>query len=834
MKKLVLIDGSSIMYRAFFALPHFVTKNNEPTGALYGFIRMLLRVLKDEKPQYLAIAFDRRAPTKRHIQYKEYKAQRPPMPDELSPQFATIHELLEALNINVYEMDGYEADDIIGTLAKAAEKDEFLTVVISGDMDLTQLISEKIKMKVTRKGVTTLEEFDRERLKEILGIYPEQIPDFKALTGDPSDNIPGLPGIGPKTAAKLLSEYGNIEELLLHTDKIKKGDLIEKYKDRLINGKELCTLMLDAPIDFNIDEMELSGFDEEKLKSVLRRFEFTSLLNEIGINLNNKPAHIKTDDRIGLYIEARNGQVLHFAFATEKNVEEFNIGEELFANTEALKILKELLENDKKKEILNLKELYKVAYHYGIKLSNIHLDLALAGHLLTPDIRNYSIKELCDAFSVFFGGESLSEHAKQLLQLSYIEDKELEEHSLMALYNNVEKPLSEILADMETTGVKIDVKYFENLKSEIEKELEILENKIYDLSGISFNINSSKQLAAVLFDNLGLKPSKMGKTGYSTSSAVLSDLILEHPIISLVLEYRSLSKLYSGYIVALPRLVSKEDFRLHTTFHQLGTITGRLRSSKPNLQNIPIRTDWGEKIRAGFIASDEHFLLSADYSQIELRILAHLSKDKNLINAFMNGADIHTRTASLVFNVKDEEITKEMRRSAKILNFGIIYGMSSYGAAKQLGCSTNEAKEYIDRYFARFPTVQEFLEELVESAIKTGETRTILGRRRKIPGIDVGVGRARDEARRFAINTPIQGSAADIIKIAMVKVFNRIKGSGDHIVLQIHDELILEVGSERIEQVKQIAKEEMESAYPLSVPLVVNIAYGNNLREAKG
>jgi len=378
------------------------------------------------------------------------------------------------------------------------------------------------------------------------------------------------------------------------------------------------------------------------------------------------------------------------------------------------------------------------------------------------------------------------------------------------------------------------VKYFENLKSEIEKELEILENKIYDLSGISFNINSSKQLAAVLFDNLGLKPSKMGKTGYSTSSAVLSDLILEHPIISLVLEYRSLSKLYSGYIVALPRLVSKEDFRLHTTFHQLGTITGRLRSSKPNLQNIPIRTDWGEKIRAGFIASDEHFLLSADYSQIELRILAHLSKDKNLINAFMNGADIHTRTASLVFNVKDEEITKEMRRSAKILNFGIIYGMSSYGAAKQLGCSTNEAKEYIDRYFARFPTVQEFLEELVESAIKTGETRTILGRRRKIPGIDVGVGRARDEARRFAINTPIQGSAADIIKIAMVKVFNRIKGSGDHIVLQIHDELILEVGSERIEQVKQIAKEEMESAYPLSVPLVVNIAYGNNLREAKG
>jgi DNA polymerase-1 len=795
MNKLILIDGSSIMYRAFFALPHFVTKNNEPTGALYGFVRMLLRILKDEKPQYLAVAFDRRAPTKRHMQYKEYKAQRPPMPDELSPQFAAIHELLEALNVKVYEMDGYEADDIIGALAKYGEKNEFLTVVISGDMDLTQLISEKIKIKVTRKGVTNLEEIDRERLKETLGIYPEQIPDFKALTGDPSDNIPGLPGIGPKTAAKLLSEYGSIEEILLHTGEIKKGGLVEEYKGRLISGKELCTLMLDVPIDFNIDEMKLSGFDEEKLKGILSRFEFTSLLNELGINLNNKNTHIETDDRIGLYIEAKNGQVQHFAAATQKNVEEFNIGEELFANTKALKILKDLLENDKKKEILNLKELHKVACHYGVKLSNIHLDLAVAGHLLNPNIRNYSIKELCDAFSVPFGGESLSEHAKQLLQLSYIEDKELEERGLMELYNDIEKPLSEILADMEITG---------------------------------------KQLAAVLFDNLGLNPSKMGKTGYSTSSAVLADLVPEHPIISLVLEYRSLSKLYSGYIIALPKLVSKEGFRLHTTFHQLGTITGRLRSSKPNLQNIPIRTDWGEKIRAGFVASEGHFLLSADYSQIELRILAHLSKDKNLINAFMNGADIHTRTASLVFNVKDEEVTKEMRRSAKILNFGIVYGMSSYGAAKQLGCSANEAKEYIDRYFARFPTVQEFLEELVESAIKSGEARTIFGRRRKIPGMDTGVGRARDEARRFAINTPIQGSAADIIKIAMVKVFNRIKDSGDHIVLQIHDELVLEVGSERIEKVKQIVKEEMESAFPLSVPLVVNIAYGNNLREAKG
>jgi len=833
MEKIVLIDGSSIMYRAFFALPHFVTKNNEPTGALYGFLRMLLHVLKSERSQYVAVAFDRRAPTKRHIQYKEYKAQRPPMPDELSPQFKSVHELLDAFDIKMYEMDGYEADDVIGTIAKLAEKKDLETIIISGDIDLTQLISEKTKVKVTRKGVTTVEELDRKKLKEMLDIYPEQIPDYKALRGDPSDNIPGVPGIGPKTAAKLLSDYGSIEGIFLHLGEIKKGSLLARYKDQIAIWKNLCTLMLNVPINFNIDEMKPGAFNNEKVKGILSRFEFNSLFKELGLESDNISVK-EEDDRIGLYIEGEKGKVQHFAIATHKNAEEFNVGEELFANARMLNILKETLGNDKKKEVLNLKELYKISRYYRLKISNIHLDVALAGYLLNPNMRDYSVKELCKMFSIPYENESLAENAKCLLQLSYIEEERLKKEELFNLYNNVEKPLSRVLSDMEITGIKIDVSYFKRLKKEIEKELEELESRIYTLAGISFNILSSKQLAAVLFDNLGLTPSKRGKTGYSTSSAVLADLVSAHPIIPLVLQYRHLSKLLSGYIEALPRLTSKEDFRLHTTFHQLGTTTGRLRSSNPNLQNIPARTEWGEKIRAGFVPSDRHFLLSADYSQIELRVLAHLSKDKELIEAFMNDIDIHAHTASLIFNVKEGDVTREMRRRAKILNFGIIYGMSSYGVAKQLGCSNEEAKDYINRYFSQFSTVRGFINNLVANAKKMGETRTMFGRKRKVYGINSKNNRVREEARRIAINTPIQGSAADIIKIAMFKLFDRIKDSGDHIVLQIHDELVLEVSDDRIEQVEQIVKEEMESAYPLLVPLKVNLAYGRNLKEAKG
>lgn len=829
MKKLVLIDGSSILYRAFFALPHFVTKNGEPTGGLYGFLRMLLHVLKEEKPDYLIIAFDKKAPTIRHEIFADYKAQRPKMPDELSAQFETIHEILSAFKIPVLEKEGYEADDVIATVAKKAEEKGIETVVISGDMDLTQLIKDKIRVKLTRKGVTKLEEYTREKLKKDLGIYPEQIPDYKALRGDPSDNIKGVRGIGPKTAAKLLEKYGTVEELV----KKEKSGKISENKDLILENKKLCTLYYDAPVEIDFEEAKFGDFDKKKVKSILERFEFKSLIRELGLN-ENSVSEAKTDDRIAVIVRSEKGKILEFAIANREKSEQFAIGEELFLNTEALDTLKRILANENKKEVFDLKTLHKISRLYGMPMKSIDLDVSLAGYLINPDMKNFKVETMADEFGLNCKTESLKEKADCILKISYAENEKLSEENLFPLYEEIEKPLAEVLADMELTGIKINVPYFKKLKEEIEEELEKLESKIFDLAGISFNILSSRQLASILFEGLGLTPTKRGKTGFSTSSAVLSELVDEHPIVPLVLQYRHLAKLKSSYIESLPKLVSKDDSKLHTTFHQLGTITGRLRSSNPNLQNIPARTEWGEKIRAGFVATDEnHVLISSDYSQIELRVLAHLSGDKNLIDAFLNNIDIHTRTAALVFGVKEEDVTKEMRRSAKILNFGIIYGMSPYGAAKQLGCGPEEAKAYIDSYFAQFPTVRDFIESLVEQARKTGETRTLLGRRRRITGFDSNNQRKREEARRVAINTPIQGSAADIIKIAMVKLYEKIKGTDTHLILQIHDELVVETVKDKLEEMLKTVKTEMENAYKLIVPLKVNIAYGQNLKEAK-
>ncbi len=829
MEKLVLIDGSSILYRAFFALPHFVTKNGEPTGALYGFLRMFLHTLRNEKPDYIAIAFDRRAPTLRRIEYKEYKAQRPKMPDELSEQFRTIHEVLKAFQIPVFELDGYEADDVIAKIAQMAEANGIESVVITGDMDLTQLITDKIRIKVTRKGVTKLEEFTREKLKKDLGIYPEQIPDYKALRGDPSDNIKGVPGIGPKTAAKLLSTYATVEEII-ENEKSKK---IQDNKEKIIQNKRLCKLIFDVPLSISMEDLKLNEIDKEKAAEILSRFEFKALIRELGLNANS--VDVNKDDRIAVIVESKDDSVTEFAIADKNKTEEYSIGKELFTDTSALKTLKNVLKGNKRiKETANLKELYKLSEIYGMELNNIDLDISLAGYLINPDMKNFKIETLADEFGANCRTNSLKEKAQCVLEISYIEQQLLVEKNLEKLYEDIEKPLSEVLADMEHTGIKINTAYFKSLGKDIEKDLEKLETKIFDLAGISFNILSSRQLADILFEGLGITPLKRGKTGYSTSSSVLTELTNQHPIIPLVLEYRHLSKLKSSYIEALPKLASKDNSRLHTTFHQLGTITGRLRSSNPNLQNIPARSEWGEKIRAGFVSSDEnHVLISSDYSQIELRVLAHLSKDKNLTDAFLNGIDVHTRTASFVFNIPEEDVTKEMRRKAKILNFGIIYGMSAYGAAKQLNCSSEEAKEYINAYFARFPTVRDYIESLVEKAKKEGETRTILGRRRGITDFDSPNQRLRENARRVAINTPIQGSAADIIKIAMVKLFKKIKNTNIHMLLQIHDELVIESEKKNQEEAVNIVKEKMENAYKLDVPLKVNVACGINLKEAK-
>jgi DNA polymerase-1 len=832
-KKFLLIDGSGMLYRAFFALPHFLTKKGEPTGAVYGFLLMILRVIKDENPDYLAVAFDRKALTARHIEYKEYKATRPPMPDELSKQFETIREVLQAFQIPMYEIDGFEADDVIATIVEQLKHENTKILIVTGDMDLTQLISDKVLLLMTRKGVTNIEKFDKIKLKETLGISPEQVPDYKALVGDSSDNIQGVPGVGPKTALKLLNKYNNIEYLTEHLEE----EHLEKYKDKIFQNKSLCTLIRDVPIKFDIEATKIQDFKTEKAKEILLRLEFKNIIKELGIENNNISDTSRNPNlnRIGLYFETSKKESLGFAYADKDSELEYRIGEELFTNQESLKKLKDLLADENiQKEVYDLKEVLTTAKKYDLPVKNIHFDISLIAYLLDPSLNSYSLESLSKTFSIPIKGKSMKDKARFIYKAATLEESLLKGNGLLKIYEEIEKPLAEVLLDMEKSGIKIDVSYFKELEKVIEQELKVLEGKIYKLAGISFNILSSKQLASVLYDILGLEPSKRGKTGFSTSSEILEEMAEEHPIIPELLQYRSLSKLYSTYIQAFPHLISKDDGKLHTHFHQIGTSTGRLRSSDPNLQNIPIKGEWGEKIRKGFIATDDkHFLISADYSQIELRILAHLSQDSILINAFKNDEDIHIHTASMVFGVEENAVTKEMRSRAKAINFGIIYGISPYGLSKQLGCTQEESAEYIRRYFQKYRGVKEFIESLIKRTMETGEAKTILGRTRKVEGLDSKNYNTRENARRIAINSPIQGSAADIIKIAMVNIYNEIKSLEAHILLQIHDELIVESHEDILDKIISITKEKMEHAYELSIPLKVNVGKGKNLLEAK-
>ncbi len=830
-KKLLLIDGSSMLYRAYFALPHFLTKKGEPTGAIYGFLQMILRIIKDENPEFIAVAFDRKALTLRHIEYKEYKAKRPPMPDELSVQFNIIHEVLDAFKIPVYEIDGFEADDVIATIAERMKQKGLKILIVTGDMDLAQVISENTLLLITRKGVTNLERFDENKLQESIGIVPEQIPDYKALVGDPSDNIQGVSGIGPKTALKLLRKYKSIENLSKHTEE----EHLDKYREIMLQNKSLCTLIRDVPINFDIETAGLRQFKDEKIKEILMRLEFKNIIRELNFENNTLSLNDNNVKRIGLYFEISKEESFEFALAGEDSEKEYRIGEELFTDHESLDVLKKILSDENiQKEIYDLKQLCGISRKYSLPCKNVHFDVGLIAYLLDPGISSYSLESLARAFNIPFEGKSLTEKARLIYKLANVEEELFKDKDLLKIYEQIEKPLSEILLDMEETGIKLDVLYFKELKKAIEQELKNLEEKIYNLAGISFNILSSKQLSSVLYDILELQPSRRGKTGFSTGSEVLEDIMEEHPIVPVILQYRSLSKLDSTYIEALPRLISKEDGKLHTHFHQIGTSTGRLRSSNPNLQNIPVRGEWGEKVSKGFISSDvNHFLISADYSQIELRILAHLSQDEALIEAFKNDEDIHIHTASMIFGIDEKEVTREIRSRAKTINFGIIYGISPYGLSKQLGCSQSEASDYIDKYFQKYQGVKKFIEILVNSARETKETRTVLGRTRKVEGLDSKNYNVKDNARRIAINSPIQGSAADIIKIAMVNIYSHIKEFDSHILLQIHDELIVETKKEFLEKIISIIKDKMEHAYELSIPLKVNIGYGYNFLEAK-
>lgn len=853
MEKILLVDGSSILFRAFYALPHFATTFNIPTSAVYGFLRMLIRIIKDEKPDYLAVAFDKKTLTFRHIEFKEYKAQRPKMPDELSLQFDIIREILDAFDIKHFEVDGFEADDVIATFVEQLKIRDIKISILSSDFDLAQLIDENVELISPKKGVTKIEKIDKGKFIQEYGFEPTSVPDYKALLGDPSDNIEGIKGIGGKTATKIIQEFKNVENLLNDKEMCEKYGIIGN-EDKILQNKSLCVLVRNVPIAFELESLKISNFRTEKVKAILEKYEFKSIIKELGLdnaNFEEKDSifsNIETEKvseeiKVSSQNESKSENIaVVYLLSSEKKIDkatllynekfyDFDFSTNLFLNPSELDMLKKVLENAHVIKYTNsYKSLLKLGNFLYTSVNNVKVDSTLASYLIDPDQSDFSLRNLAHLLGKEESFNSIRDETVFLKNNGNDILDFLKREKLFELYETLEMPLSRVLFEMERKGIAVDIKVFKDLKVEVEAELSKLENEIYKLAGLSFNILSPKQLSSVLFDVLGIEPPPDSKG--STGSSTLLEIANEHPIIPLILKYRHLTKLLNSYIEPIPHLISKETNKLHTIYHQIGTATGRLRSTNPNLQNLPVKDEWGIRIQGGFVASSpDSVLLSADYSQIELRVLAHLSSDENLISSFLDNFDIHERTAMEVFNLKKEEVTKEKRNLAKAINFGIIYGISPYGLSKQIGTSKEEAADYIDKYFRKYPKVYEYINAAVEEAKKTGETRTILGRRRFIRGFDDRSAAVRDAARRVAINSPIQGSASDIIKLAMVKIFNDV--SDVDILLQIHDELIFELKealvSEKGEQIRNI----METVVNLKVPLKVDVSFGKNLGAAR-
>jgi len=884
--RLYLIDGSSYIYRAFFALKQYLsTRKGLPTNAIYGFVNMLLKIIREEKPEYLAVVFDPRGETVRHTQYEAYKATRPPMPSELSQQIPYIHQIIKAFNISMLMEEGYEADDVIGTIAKFAEAKGFEVTIVSGDKDLFQLITPRIRVYDTMKGKV----YGIEEVKERYGVTPERLVDLLALMGDNIDNIPGVPGIGPKTAAELVNRFHDLENLLSQLDKIEKAkirNLLAENSEQARISKQLATIITDLPLEIDLESLRLGEANWPEIKALFKELEFYSLLKELGGERPSDQAQYKIigteeeleglmerlgtarriaietisnsstympGDLVGLAISPEDQEAYYIPLAHSYPDCPRQLDKELVLNR-----LRGILEDraiekyghDLKRDILRLAP-------EGIELQGLAFDSMVASYLLNPSRSNHNLEDITLEYLnrkktptkdvVGEGSKAIKFSQVRVEQMGSFAAEEvllsrqlaaemtplLREAQLEQLWQEIELPLIYVLAAMEQAGVKIDQKFLQDMSKNLERELQQLEQTIYNLAGTQFNINSPKQLQEVLFERLKLKPIRKTKTGYSTDVAVLEELALQHDLPAQILNYRQLAKLKSTYVDTLPRLINPLTGRIHTSFNQTVTATGRLSSSDPNLQNIPIRSAFGREIRKAFIAEKGCLLLSADYSQIELRIMAHLSEDPVLIEAFAQGEDIHQRTAAEVFGVSPEAVTADMRRMAKTVNFGIMYGMSPYGLAKDLGVSQSEAKEFIDGYFKRYSRVKEFIERTLKEAYENGYVTTLLNRRRYIPDLKSENKNVREFAERTAINTPIQGSAADLIKLAMVQIYNEIKRRqiSAKMILQVHDELLFEVPVEEKEIMIELVKEKMEHVVPLRVPLVVDIGLGNNWEE---
>lgn len=876
LNKLVLIDGNSLSFRAFYALPLLSNHAGIHTNAVYGFAMLLEKIIKEEKPNHFLVAFDAGKTTFRHSKYSEYKGGRQKTPPELSEQFPYIRQLLDAYHIKRYELDNYEADDIIGTLSRQADEADFETIIITGDRDLTQLATDNVTIYYTKKGVTDVDHYTPEFIAEkYQGLVPKQIIDMKGLMGDTSDNIPGVAGVGEKTAIKLLNQFESVEGVYEHIEEV----TAKKLKEKLINSKadalmskDLATINVHSPIEVSLEDTKLTLQDDtaEKIE-LFKKLEFKQLLADIDTPSNNEEVIDKTfeieQDFQNVDLNDLNEAVIHFELEGTNYLKDailkfgfYTNHQHVVINADDVKNYKNLVrwleDKNTTKIVYDAKKTYVSAHRLGINIENIEFDVMLASYIIDPsrsidDVKSvvglYGQNYVKDNITVFGKGKKhhipeesiLNEHIASVTEaisaVTPIMKSQLEDYNQIELLKDLELPLARILSEMEEIGIYTDINDLKEMEFEIQKKLDVLISNIHESAGEAFNINSPKQLGVVLFETLQLPVIKKTKTGYSTAVDVLEKLQGEHPIIDDILEYRQLSKLQSTYVEGLQKVISK-DHRIHTRFNQTLAQTGRLSSVDPNLQNIPIRLEEGRKIRKAFKpTSKDSVILSADYSQIELRVLAHITQDESLKHAFINGHDIHTATAMKVFNVESDQVDSLMRRQAKAVNFGIVYGISDYGLSQSLGITRKKAKAFIDDYLASFPGVKQYMSDIVKDAKAQGYVETLLHRRRYIPDITSRNFNLRSFAERTAMNTPIQGSAADIIKLAMVKFSEKIKETKYHakLLLQVHDELIFEIPKSEVEDFSKFVEEIMEQALVLDVPLKVDSNYGATWYDAK-
>lgn len=845
---LAVIDGNSLMHRAFYALPQMKNSKGQNTGAIYGFINMLLKITEEYSPDYIAVAFDKKGKTFRHEIYSEYKAGRRETPPELVEQLETIRKVLIELGVAIVEESGFEADDFLGAISKQAEREGIKAFLITGDRDAFQLITDNVSVLFTKKGISEIDLFDKAGLMDKYGIEPYQVVSLKALMGDASDHIPGVPGIGEKTALKLLSEYKTVDELYDNIDKLPKNKVREKLKNNRESAflsKKLATIETDFTENIDMKNLEFRGFDNEKTQSVLSDLEFASILKRMGIDrkVSVDVSTVEVNDinvlkEILKELSGKKAVAVYEAdsaiyFSTDANTEfKVNLDRTLFCEgisyDDFVVVSKTFFESDTPKILFDQKRFMKNMHEYGVHINNCVFDVLIAEYVLNPASRKTTLEKL--------KGSDIAGFAAALITISEKQKEKVEALGLQKILYEIEFPLIKVLFDMEKEGFKVDINELRMLEDDYGKKLDVLTGEIYELCGEEFNIASPKQLGAILFEKLGLPSFKKTKTGYSTDSDVLEKLLDKHPVIEKIIEYRQLSKLKNTYVDGLLKIASKTTSKVYTTFQQTATVTGRISSTEPNLQNIPIRTEMGRDIRRVFIPTDEkRVILSADYSQIELRVLAHISNDDHMIDAFLHGEDIHARTASEVFKVPLDEVTSEMRSSAKAVNFGIVYGISDFGLSRNLNIPVYRAGEYINSYLAEFSGVREYMKNIVEEAKKNGYVKTLWGRIRYIDELKSPNYNIRSFGERAALNTPIQGTAADIIKYAMIKVYEELESSGlkSRLILQVHDELIIDAYEDELEKVSGILKDCMENACSLKVPLDVDIACGKNWADAK-